>query len=92
MGEGELKAKLTAVKTGIEMKIYTSEPAMVIYTPKQFPELNFKDQMGRGAYPAICFEPQNFPDAPNNSHFPNSILQPDEIYSNKIVFEFQVIE
>jgi len=92
MGEGELKAKLTASKTGIEMKIYTSEPAMVIYTPKQFPGLNFKNQMGRGAFPAICFEPQNFPDAPNNSHFPNSILQPDEIYSNKIVFEFQVIE
>jgi aldose 1-epimerase len=46
--------------------------------------------LGEGAFPAICFEPQNFPDAPNNGHFPNSILHPNEMYSNKIVFEFLI--
>jgi aldose 1-epimerase len=90
MDQGQLKAKLSSSQTGIEMKVYANEPAMVIYTPKQFPELKFKNQLGEGAFPAICFEPQNFPDAPNNSHFPNSILQPGEIYSNKIVFEFLI--
>ena len=90
MGLGQLKAKLNSAKTGIEMKVYANEPAMVIYTPKQFPELNFKNQLGEGPFPTICFEPQNFPDAPNNHHFPNSILQPGEIYSNKIVFEFSI--
>jgi aldose 1-epimerase len=88
LGEGDVKAKLSSSKTGIIMKVYTTQPAMVVYTPKIFPELNFSNRLGIGAFPAICFEPQNFPDAPNNSHFPNSILRPDEIYSNKIVFEF----
>lgn len=91
MGNGQLKAKLNSSKNGIAMNVYANEPAMVIYTPKQFPELNFKNQLGEGAFPAICFEPQNFPDAPNNDHFPNSILYPNEIYSNKIVFEFSII-
>jgi aldose 1-epimerase len=92
LGLGQLKAKLHSTETGIEMKVYSNETAMVVYTPKQFPELKFKNDLGLGVFPAICFEPQNFPDAPNNSHFPNSILSPNEIYSNKIVFEFSVID
>jgi aldose 1-epimerase len=91
MGQEQLKAKLSSSITGIEMKVYASEPAMVIYTPKQFPKLNFQNQLGLGVFPAICFEPQNFPDAPNKNHFPNSILHPNEMYSNKIVFEFSII-
>lgn len=91
MGLEQLKAKLSSSITGIEMKVYASEPAMVIYTPKQFPKLNFQNQLGLGVFPAICFEPQNFPDAPNKNHFPNSILHPNEMYSNKIVFEFSII-
>lgn len=90
MGEGDLKAKLCSPQSGIEMNVYHSQPAMVIYTPKEFPELKFKNKLGEGSFPAICFEPQNFPDAPNNSHFPNSILYPNVMYSNKIVFEFLI--
>ena len=90
MGLGQLKAKLNSAKTGIAMNVYANEPAIVIYTPKQFPKLKFKNQLGEGPFPAICFEPQNFPDAPHNQHFPNSILQLGEIYSNKIVFEFSI--
>lgn len=92
MNPGQLKAKLSSSKTGITMNVFANQPAMVIYTPKQFSALNFKNQLGVGIFPAICFEPQNFPDAPNNKHFPNSILHPNEIYSNKIVFEFSINE
>ena len=91
MNQEHLKAKLIASKTGIIMKLFATQPAMVIYTPKQFPELNFKNDLGLGPFPAICFEPQNYPDAPNNNHFPNSILHPNEIYNNKIIFEFSVL-
>ena len=65
---------------------------MVVYTPIQFPIFNLKNDLGLASFPTICFEPQNFPDAPNNSHFPNSILSPNETYSNKIVFEFSINE
>lgn len=91
MNEGHLKARLIGSRSGIVMNVYHFQPGMVVFTPKLFPELNFKNKLGVGAFPAVCFEPQNFPDAPNNSHFPNSILLSDEIYNNKIVFEFAVL-
>ncbi|MGB5819886.1 MAG: aldose epimerase family protein [Saonia sp.] len=67
-------AKVYSDITGIHMQVTTNQPAMVLYTPKSFP--------------AICFETQNYPDAPNKPHFPSSILHPGETYYNHSVFEF----
>lgn len=61
---------------------------MIIYTPKKFPDLPFKNNLIHPEFPAICLEPQNFLNAPNNAHFPNSILKPNEVYVNECVFEF----
>lgn len=63
--------------SGIFMKVTTNQPAIVIYTPTPFP--------------AICFETQNYPDAPNQSHFPSSILEPGELYRNESTFDFGTI-
>jgi aldose 1-epimerase len=60
--------------SGIVMKVTTNQPSIVIYTPTSFP--------------AICFETQNYPDAPNQSNFPSSILRPGELYRNESTFEF----
>ncbi len=87
----KLKASLTSAETGINLNIYSNQPAMVVYTPKQFPNLPYKDNLQYPEFPAICFEPQNFPDAPHHAHFPNSILMPDEEYRNEIIYEFSVI-
>jgi aldose 1-epimerase len=84
----KLKASLYSEESGIKMNIYSNQPAMVVYTPKKFPEVPFKINQGVSEYPAICFEPQNFPDAPHHSHFPNSILNPGEVYTNEIEYEF----
>ncbi len=86
-----LKAVLTSPKTGIKMEVYTNQPASVIYTPIELPKLSFKNKVKYSRYAAICFETQNFPDAPNKQHFPNSILQPKEEYLNKSVFKFSLI-
>ena len=82
------KAELFSSLTGIGLSIYSNQPAMVVYTPKIFPELPFQNNYSNIDYPAICFEPQNYPDAPNNSHFPDSILNPGEEYCNEIIYEF----
>ena len=83
-------ASLTSIQTGVHMKVLTRQPAVVIYTPYLFPEmeLDFKGSTAYGLFPAICFETQNFPDAPNKSHFPNSVLRPGETYTNETVFDF----
>lgn len=85
------KASLTSKESGISLSIFSNQSAMVIYTPKKFPKLPFKANNDIPEFPAICFEPQNFPDAPNNSHFPNSILKPNEEYVNEIIYQFDII-
>ncbi len=83
-----LAASMWSRDSGIYMKIFTNQPAMVVYTPPQFPDLNFAQGASYDNYPAICFETQNFPDAPNKPHFPSSILLPGRRYVNETVFDF----
>jgi len=70
-------AEVSSERSGISLKVATNQPAIVVYTPLEFP--------------AICFETQNFPDAPNNKNFPNSILKPNELYTNRSVFTFDLL-
>lgn len=65
---------LASEKSGLTMEVITNQPGVVVYTPL--------------AFAAICFETQNFPDAPNQPHFPNSILRPGETYHNATEFKF----
>lgn len=71
---GKEVAQIHSVQSGIRMKVTTDQPAMVVYTPPHFA--------------AVCFEAQNYPDAPNQPHFPSSLLNPRETYYNHTVFEF----
>ena len=91
LGEESLKATLTAPKTGIQMKVYSNQPASVIYTPVLLNGLPFKNGVSYSKFSAICFETQNFPDAPNNANFPSSILEPNEEYINESVWAFSIV-
>jgi len=85
------KAVIASKTSGIQMKVYSNQPAMVIYTPLKFQELPFKDNANYSDFPAICFETQHYPDAPNNEHFPSTILKSEEEYINESVFKFSII-
>lgn len=67
-----------AEDSGIQMKISTNQHGMVVFTPST---LN-----------TICFETQNFPDAPKFEHFPPSILRPGELYEHNTVYTFNIIK
>ena len=73
-GSGDA-ASLYSPVSGIRMKVQTNQPAVVVYTPPTFA--------------GICFETQNFPDAPNFPHFPSSILEPGQTYHNVSSFTFE---
>ena len=71
-----IAAKLTSDKSGISLTVKTNQPAVVVYTPQEFP--------------SICFETQNYPDAPNHESFPSSVLRPGELYQNISEFTFDL--
>ncbi|UII76181.1 galactose mutarotase [Flagellimonas sp. HMM57] len=81
-------ASLWSKKSGLYMKVFTNQPAIVIYTPEQLPELSYYEHAEFERFPAICFEAQNYPDAPNNETFPSSKLLPGSTYLNETVFDF----
>jgi len=84
------KASISSEKSGIEMKVFTNQPTLVVYTPLHIPELPYKDGAQYSKYSSICFEAETYPDAPNQPNFPSAFLEPGEIYTNETVFEFNV--
>lgn len=80
-------AILYAPKTGIGLTLTSNQPGVVIFVPESLGEGPFLNSAPL-KFPAICLEPQNFPDAPNIAHFPSSLLKAGEVYTNLISLEF----
>ncbi|MFL1896613.1 aldose epimerase family protein [Aquimarina sp. 2-A2] len=85
------KAVLRSLHSGIKMEVYTNQPTVVIYTPKELPQWKYANNTIYDDFPAICFENQKHPDAPNHPHFPSTLLRPGEVYENTSVFKFGVV-
>lgn len=79
------KAVLTSLENRVSMSVYTDQPAIQLYTGFYLTG-QFK------SYQGLCLEAQNYTDAINNEHFPNSVLTPNEHYQREIVLAFQSID
>jgi aldose 1-epimerase len=88
-----LAAELFAPDTGRRMRVYTTEPALQVYTANYF-DGSITGKSGRmyDRYAGICFEAQHFPDSPNQPSFPTITLQPGDIYSQTTIYQFDVQE
>jgi len=87
---GHPAASLYSDKTGIEMTVHTNQPSVHIYVGGNcFGELKGKENADYHTTSGICFETQNYPDAPNNEHFPNSVLKKGEVYHHNTTFTFK---
>lgn len=75
--ETKVAARVSSEKSGISMEVSSNQPALIVYTPLDFP--------------AICFETQNYPDAPNQKNFPNCKLRPGEVYKNESKYVFDLL-
>ncbi|MCI9846214.1 aldose epimerase family protein [Flavobacterium pectinovorum] len=83
-------AKLFSAKNNLEMNVYTDQPSVHVYVGGNcFNILKGKENTHYHSVSGICFETQNFPDAPNHKHFPNSILKKGEEYIQKTTYKFQ---
>lgn len=85
-------AKLYSSKNNLQMSVYTDQPSVHIYVGgKCSDDLKGKNNTTYRAASGICFETQNFPDAPNHEHFPNSVLRKGSEYHQKTVYKFENI-
>jgi len=91
-GKGvELAARVYDPTSGRVMEVLTTEPGIQFYSG------NFLDASvpGKGgkSYPlrsGFCLETQHFPDSPNRSNFPSTVLRPGQTYSQTTIYAFSV--
>jgi aldose 1-epimerase len=76
-------ARVRDARSGRQLEVFARTPGIQFYSG------NFLDgSLGFPYRGGFCLEPQAFPDAPNQPHFPNVILRPGEVYENTIAFRF----
>jgi aldose 1-epimerase len=85
-------ARLADSTSGRTLEVHTTEPGIQFYSG------NFLDGTitgKRGSVYAhrngLCLETQHYPDSPNQSSFPSTILQPGATYRSRTVWTFGVM-
>ena len=87
-----VSAILISKKNNLKMSVFTNQPAIHIYVGGNcFNQIKGKENASYHPLSGICFEAQNFPDAPNHEHFPSAVLKKDETYHHKTTFKFEKI-
>jgi aldose 1-epimerase len=86
-----LAATLSEMNSGRILNIWTDQPGIQFYAG------NFLDGSLYGtsnhAYrqsDGLALETQHYPDSPNHSDFPSTVLNPGETYASTTIFEFAV--
>jgi len=70
------------------LSIYSTLPGLQVYTGDHIGRHIGKNGRIYTARAGIALEPQYYPDSPNHPQFPNTILRPDEIYDETIIYTF----
>jgi aldose 1-epimerase len=84
-----LAARVQEPTSGRVLEVLTTEPAIQFYAGN-FLDASLYGPSGR-AYrqgDGFCLETQHYPDSPNHSGFPFTVLRPGESYWTKTVFRF----
>lgn len=85
-------AVLASAKSGRVLRVYTTQPAVQVYTgnwlegcPESISGHRYHD------YDGVAIECQGCPDAPNRPDFPSQAIMPGKPYRQLIFFEFTTI-
>ncbi|HEX9980186.1 MAG TPA: aldose epimerase family protein [Flavobacterium sp.] len=85
-------ATLTSKKNGLQLTVTSDQRCLHIYVGgSTFGVVKGKENVDYHMCSGICFESQNFPDAPNHANFPSAILRSGETYTQKTKWKFESI-
>ncbi len=87
-GKLRLAANVSDPASGRTMEVFTTQPGIQLYTG------NFlsggADNAGFKQHEAFCLETQHFPDSPNQSVFPSTLVKPGRALDETTVYKFGV--
>ncbi|MFI5133210.1 MAG: aldose epimerase family protein [Chitinophagales bacterium] len=82
-----IAAEAYSEKSGIKLRVFTTEPIVHLYTGRWIPSVKGKDDNQYGPFSGFCLETHKHPNAINIPGFPNTILRPGEKYFQKTVYK-----
>ncbi len=85
-----VSASLFNPKNNLKMEVITNQPGIHIYVGGNcFGKIKGKEGAHYHPLSGICFETQNYPDAPNHDNFPNAVIKKGERYYHKTIYRFK---
>ncbi len=90
-GALKLAARVYEPGSGRLLEISTTEPGIQFYSGN-FLDGTVTGKNGRviGRRSGLCLEPQHFPDSPNQSGFPTTILDPGQVFHSQTTYRFSI--
>ncbi|TCO22487.1 aldose 1-epimerase [Pedobacter psychrotolerans] len=86
-GDLSLASRTIEANSGLTLSVYTTEPIAHLYTAKYLEVKNGKGGRDYVGFDAFCVETQHHPNAVNISEFPNTILQPEDLYTQTTIYK-----
>ncbi|MGQ8335109.1 aldose epimerase family protein [Sunxiuqinia sp. A32] len=77
--------------SGRQLKVFTTQPGIQLYTGFWIPELLIDGEKKFGKYAGVALETQHYPDSPNHENFPTTELKPGEKYDHQTIYKFDLI-
>jgi aldose 1-epimerase len=74
------------------LEVLTTEPGLQFFSGN-FPAGKFGGKGGK-TYPSrsgLCLEAQHYPDSPQHTEFPSTVLRPGENYLQTTIYRFSII-
>jgi len=75
-------------ESGRNMEVLTTLPGIQLYTTNHVDGIKGKGGKVYEKHSAVCLETQFFPDSPNQTNFPSTVLLPGEEYSAVTIYRF----
>lgn len=93
LNDGSLESPVAILKhepSGRSISVYTTQPGLQAYTGNSL-DGSLKGHNGTiyNKHDAICLETQHFPNSPNQSSFPSTLLKPMEEYRHEVKYIFK---
>ena len=88
----QLKDVITVIEpnSGRTLTVATTQPAVQFYTGNAIPNFIGKNNTPYSQHSAFCLETQHYPDSPNHSNFPSTLLKPGEKFNQTTIFKFGI--
>ena len=79
-------------ESGRLMEVITDQPGVQLYTACTTDYEGGRGGAHYGNFSGLCLETQHFPDTPNHTNFPTTVLRPGEKYDTTTIYAFRVEE